>query len=146
MNKQEKILVPLDGSELAEKALVEVLRYAKALKPDVTLLQVVSIPDDVIHYGGETFSIDEQWEALKTAALRYLNSVRNRPEWGDVATHVAVETNDPAEAILNYCQKHDVDKIVMTTHGRTGKLRWVFGSVAFKVLQAADRTVVLIRP
>jgi nucleotide-binding universal stress UspA family protein len=50
-----------------------------------------------------------------------------------------------AEAILVFARKRNVDRIVMSTHGRTGINRWVYGSVADKVLRAADRTVVLVR-
>jgi nucleotide-binding universal stress UspA family protein len=139
------IAVPLDGSELAERALSEALTPGKALNAEVILLQVIPGADDVIREGARIISIDEQWQALKDRALQYLNGVRNRPEWSGVATRVAVEMGNPAETILDYCQQHGIDRIVMATHGRTGMSRWVFGSVAEKVLRAADRTVVLVR-
>jgi nucleotide-binding universal stress UspA family protein len=139
------IVVPLDGSELAERALSEALTLGKALNAEVILLQVIPGADDVIREGARIISIDEQWQARKDRALQYLNGVRNRPEWGGIATRVAVEMGNPAETILDYCQQHGIDRIVMATHGRTGMSRWVFGSVAEKVLRAADRTVVLVR-
>ncbi len=139
------LLVPLDGSELAETALNEANTLGKALHAEVILLQVISVADDVIHHGAVVISIDEQWQARKEQALIYLNEVRNRPEWRGVPTRVAVEMGHPAETILDYCRDHSIDRIVMATHGRTGMSRWVFGSVAEKVLRAADRTVVLVR-
>jgi nucleotide-binding universal stress UspA family protein len=139
-----KVLVPLDGSELAESALSEALTLGKALNSEVILLQVVPAADDVIRQGATTIWIDEQWQARKDRALQYLNGVCNRPEWKGVETQVAVEMGNPAETILDFCQQQGVDRIVMATHGRTGMSRWVFGTVAEKVLRAADRTVVLV--
>jgi nucleotide-binding universal stress UspA family protein len=146
MTKQTKILVPLDGSELAENALDAALALPKTFDSEVTLLQAVPIPDVVIRQGNMELSIDDQRENRKDGAMKYLNSVRNRPEWSGTRTQVAVEAGNPAEAVLNYCQEHSIDKIVMTTHGRTGMSRLVFGSVAYKVFHGADTTVVPIRP
>jgi len=146
MKKNTKILVPLDGSELAEDALSEARTLAKALNAEVTLLHVTPIPDDVIGEDGTRISIDEQWQARREQALQYLNGIRNRSEWSGVATQVAVEPGNPAEMILDYCQRHGIDRIVMSTHGRTRLKLWALGSVAYKVVHAADRTIVLIRP
>jgi nucleotide-binding universal stress UspA family protein len=140
-----KILVPLDGSELAKGALSEALTLGKALRAEVILLQVIPTPDDVIRRGATIISIDEQWQARKERALQYLNGVRNRPEWHSFTVRVAVEMGSPAETILDYCREHGADRIVMATHGRSGMRRWVLGSIADKVLRAADRTVVLVR-
>ena len=141
---QQRVLVPLDGSALAELALREALTLAKLPDSEVTLLQVVEPIEEVIT-DGEEFAIDQQWERRKSSALQYLNGIRSRPEWRSVHTQVAVEMGRPAETILDFAQKHDIDRIVMASHGRTGLGRWVYGSVADKVLRAADRTVVLVR-
>ena len=140
-----KLLIPLDGSELAESALKEANTLGKALHAEVIMLQAIPLAADVIRLGKTVISIDEQWHARKEQALIYLNGVRNRPEWREVATRVAVEIGSPAETILDFCRDHKIDRIVMATHGRTGMGRWIFGSVAEKVLRAADRTVVLVR-
>jgi nucleotide-binding universal stress UspA family protein len=130
MKEKRKILVPLDGSELAEEALGEALILGKALKADVTLLHVIPIPEDVIGQGTTRISIDEQWQARSDRALQYLNAIRNRPGWSGVATQVAVESGNPAGTILDYCQRHDIDRIVMSTHGRNRLKLWALGSVA----------------
>jgi len=140
-----RILVPLDGSPAAERALEEALTLAKALQAGVVLLQVVPPIEDVLRERAMTLAIDEVWEMQRHSALQYLNNVRTRPEWKDVVTEATVELGDPAETILEVCEKRGIDRIVMATHGRTGVKRWVFGSVAEKVLRAADRTVVLVR-
>ena len=143
-NIRQHILVTLDGSELAELALREALTLAKLPDSEVTLLQVVPPIEDVIT-DGEDFAIDQQWERRKINALRYLNGVCARPEWRGVHTHVVVEMGKPAETILDFAQRHNIDRIVMASHGRTGLGRWVYGSVADEVLRAADRTFVLVR-
>ena len=132
MKENTKILVPLDGSELAEDALSEARTLAKALNAEVTLLHVIPIPDEVIGEGGTRISIDEQWQARRERALQYLNGIRNRPEWSGVATRAAVESSNPAEKILEYCQRHDIDRIVMSTHGRNRLKLWALGSVAYR--------------
>ena len=141
---RQHMLVTLDGSELAELALPEVLTLAKLPESEITLLQVVPPIEEVVS-DGEDFAIDQQWERRRASALRYLNGICARPEWHGVRTHVAVEMGKPAETILDFAQRHNVNRIVIATHGRTGLGRWVYGSVADKVLRAADRTVVLIR-
>jgi nucleotide-binding universal stress UspA family protein len=145
MKEKTKILVPLDGSEVAEDALGEALILAKALNAEVTLLHVIPIPEDVIGEGATSISIDERWQARRDRTLQYLNAIRNRPEWSGVATQVAVESGNPAGTILDYCQRHDIDRIVMSTHGRNRSKLWVLGSVAYKVVHAGDRTIVLVR-
>lgn len=140
----QSILVPLDGSPLAELALREAGLLAGLPNSTVILLQVVPPIEDVIS-DGEVIAVDQQWENQKIHALRYLESIRARSEWKGLRVRVAVEMGKPAEVILDFARSHGVDWIVMSTHGRTGINRWVYGSVASKVLEAADRTVVLVR-
>jgi len=145
--ESKRILVPLDGSPLAEFALNEVGEIAELTDSRVILLNVVPTIEDVIYGGGEVFTIDQQWEMRRGSALDYLKSISQRPEWKKVKHEIAVEMGNPAEVILEFAQKQNIDRIVMTTHGRSGISRWgwSFGSVAHKVLQAANRTVVLVR-
>lgn len=140
----QTILVPLDGSPLAELALDEAQELARLPGSNVIFLQVIAPAENVIS-DGEEFAVDQQWERQRIDALRYLEGIRSRPEWKSVRTQMAVEMGNPAEVILDLARKLDVRWIVMSTHGRTGVNRWVYGSVATKVLEAADRTVVLVR-
>ena len=141
----KRILVPLDGSPLAEFALNEVGEIAELTDSQVILLHVVPTIEDVIHGGGEVFTIDQQWERRRASALDYLKSITRRPEWQGVKSEIAVEMGNPAEVIVDFAQRQNIDRIVITTHGRSGISRWSFGSVAHKVLEAADRTIVLVR-
>jgi nucleotide-binding universal stress UspA family protein len=139
------ILVPLDGSVFAESALTEAADLARALGAGVTLLRVFPNIDDVIQFGTILIPIDEIWAIERENALRYLNEVAQRPLLQGIRTTVVVEMGNSAEAILDVARKQDIGRIVMTTHGRSGLKRWVLGSVAEKILRAADRTVVLVK-
>ena len=140
----QSILVPLDGSPLAELALHDALLLAKLPDAKVILLNVIPPIEGVIS-DGDVISVDRQWENQRIHALAYLEGICERQEWKQVRTQIAVEMGPPAEVILEFARKHKVNWIVMSTHGRTGINRWVYGSVATKVLEAADRTVVLVR-
>lgn len=147
MSKQYKhILVPLDGSELAEAALVDAVSMAELNEAEMTLLQVVQPAEHVI--GAETMYpvyLDQQWQNQKLIALKYLDNLRHKLERAGVTINKAVELGLAGETIIDYAHHHPVDLIVMATHGRSGLSRWVYGSVADKVLRGADVPVLLVR-
>jgi nucleotide-binding universal stress UspA family protein len=146
MPSQQRILVPLDGSPLAELALGEAAALSKLPNTGVTFLHVIPPIEDVITIGPQEIAVDDQWELRRVEGLRYLRSIANRPEWQGVPVNTVVEMGRPAETILTFAENNRIGRIVMSTHGRTGLGRWVFGSVADKVLRAANTTVVLVRP
>lgn len=147
MAKQYKhIVVPLDGSELAELALVDAFSLAQLNQAEVTLLQVIPPIEQVVGAGtNHPIYIDQQWETKRGLALDYLTEVGQRLGSEDVSVHPAVELGPPAETIIDYAHKHAIDLIVMATHGRSGLQRWVYGSVADKVLRGAHLPVLLVR-
>ena len=147
MSKQYKhILVPLDGSELAELAVDDALGIAKLRQAEITLLQVVFPAEEVIGLEvGHPIYLDQQWQNKKVLGLEYLDSVCKRKGNEGLSVHLAIEMGEPAESIINYASQHPVDLIVMATHGRSGMARWVYGSVADKVLRGADVPVLLVR-
>jgi nucleotide-binding universal stress UspA family protein len=147
MDKRYKhILVPLDGSELAELALADALDLAESNQAEVTLLRVTSPIEEVIAADtGHPIFVDQQWAAQKMAALQYLGSVCERMDCKNIPVHHVVEMGLVAETIIDYVYQHPIDLIVMATHGRSGLQRWVYGSVADKVLRGADVPVLLVR-
>ncbi|OIP90760.1 MAG: hypothetical protein AUK24_03925 [Syntrophaceae bacterium CG2_30_49_12] len=149
MEKQYKhVLVPLDGSELAEAALTDALALARLSLAEVTLLKVVLPIEGVIEIGThDAIYVDEIWQINKKQALEYLESVRVRDRISNepFKVHVAVEMGPAAETIIDYARKHPVDLIVMATHGHSGLKRWVYGSVADKVLRGSHLSVLLVR-
>jgi len=143
MKQYKHILVPLDGSELAELALTDAFSLAQLHQAEVTLLQVIS-PLEHLVVNGDLF-LDELWALQKNAAVRYLEDISRRDECKNLKIHLAVEMGPTAEKIIEYTHQAPIDLIVMATHGRSGFKRWVYGSVADKVLRGADLPVLLVR-
>ena len=129
-----KILVPLDGSPLAEAVLETVNRLASALKAEVTLLQVHPDKGVLAHVNErETF---EASAYLKVQMLALT-------EIGIGARQV-IRTGNPAEEIVDYARVNGIDLIAMSTHGRTGLRRALLGSVAENVVRHSTIPVLLV--
>jgi nucleotide-binding universal stress UspA family protein len=140
------ILVPLDGSELAESALVDAFSLAQLSQAQITLLQVIAPIEHVLAAGTDyPIYIDQQWENERILALSYLNGICERMGCPEVSVHRIVEMGLAAETIIDYAHRQPIDLIVMATHGRSGLQRWVYGSVADKVLRGAEVPVLLVR-
>jgi nucleotide-binding universal stress UspA family protein len=147
MDKRYKhILIPLDGSALAEMALDDADAIAHLSHAEITLLHVVPPIETVLAVDvGHPIFVDQQWESQKILAFEYLNSVAKRLGDGSGLIHKVVEMGPAAETIIEYAHHHPVDLIIMSTHGRSGLQRWVYGSVADKVLRGSGVPVLLIR-
>lgn len=141
----KRILVPLDGSSLAEVALSHPVVLARLCDAELTLLMVVPPIADVVETALERISIDQQWEMRRSEAAKYLASIRERSEFVGLRTHIEVMMGPVAEMILNYAEARAIDLIVMTTHGRSGIRRWVWGSITENLLRAPQTTVMLVR-
>jgi nucleotide-binding universal stress UspA family protein len=145
----QHILVPLDGSHLAEAALQPAMEIAAKFDGRMTLLRVlqpvrlsVSSPD------GSAFArlVHEMQHHAEADAKGYLKGLQGslRQQGFVVHTHF-MRGEQVANAILDAVQGLDVDAIVMSTHGRSGFSRIVYGSIADKVLRQADVPILLIR-
>lgn len=139
------ILVPLDGSELAESALVEAKKLATA-GAEIILFQVIRLPLPVMSPDvGLSMPVIEM-DDLMAEAMTYLKEhVVTLAQQGFTARADVVEADNVADAIVQYAKKHGVDLIVKTTHGRGGLSRLVFGSVAEGVVRHASCPVLLVR-
>jgi nucleotide-binding universal stress UspA family protein len=143
------ILVPLDGSGLAETALPAALAFGQSFGSKLTLLRVVR-PPEVSGQSSGGVSYGDFITQLRSQAVAeaegYLKSQQGmlRQQGVETYTHIA-EGNNIAELILDQADSLEIDTIVMSTHGRGGLSRWVFGSVADKVLRRANVPVLLIR-
>ncbi|MHB8908810.1 MAG: universal stress protein [Syntrophales bacterium] len=149
----KKILVPLDGSKLAECSLNHVEKFHKSdIVGEVVLLNavVVEIPW-AIAGADEMHPKVFDYNALKKTFLdrsgRYLARIQSRlASAGINAKTETIESNVPAHIITDYAQKNGVDLIVIATHGYTGMKKMLLGSVALKVLHESNVPVLLIRP
>lgn len=138
----EHILVPLDGSELAEQALPHALALAKAFGSDLHLVTVISVVTVEPVPGG---IVGMSWERETAEAHDYLNAMAAQVlEAGPKCTQIVLH-GDVAGSILDQAEEVGSDLIVMSTHGRSGLGRWVYGSIADKVLRHASVPVLLIR-
>jgi nucleotide-binding universal stress UspA family protein len=143
------VLVPLDGSRLAETALEHAERLVGA-GDKITLLTVVQAPEIPIYdfYPMPSTLTHDYETSLKDAipfAQEYLDrtALQIRDLLG-INTDALVEIGQPEKLIVDVAEKLAVDAIVMSTHGRSGLNRWLFGSVTQKVLAAASRPVFVI--
>lgn len=150
----KRVLVPLDGSELAECALPHVKNLANAgCIGEMVLIRVVEM-DIPLDYSnlfdgvvGHEFDFSAYWNDLLDKSQKYLESVLSQLSWeGMKAETVVVKGGKPAQAIITYTQNNGIDLIVIATHGYTGLKKLVFGSVALNVLHDSHVPVLLVRP
>ena len=149
----KRILVPLDGSELAEGVLPHAADLAKGLQAEVVFIQVVNVlspiqPMEPISGPAvmPLLSLPEDVEAERKAAEDYLSRVVT--DWRAMGINACCEVvlDAPASSIVGYARSHQVDLIAMSTHGRSGLSRLVFGSVAEQVVREAGIPVLLVKP
>lgn len=156
----QKVLVPVDGSQLGECVLDHVRAVATGCHvADVVLLHVLKpisgpshahsmgegpsdhmIPDTdaaIYHYERET---------SESEAKEYLAKMTDRLGKDGVATRTEIARGDPAQEILLYAEKEGADLIIISTHGRSGVTKWAFGSVADKVIRHSIVPVLIAVP
>ena len=140
----QKVLVPLDGSDLAECALPHVKKMVKeGFVKDVTILTVIDIHPSALLEGADTTVI---YKAQMNNSREYMNKVQAqfRAEGMEVKTEIL--QGSAAQVISDYANDKKVELVVIATHGYSGVKRLMFGSVAFRVLHDSHVPVLLIRP
>jgi nucleotide-binding universal stress UspA family protein len=144
----KKILVPLDGSALAECVLPHVESVAKGCKVEEVILLRVTEP---FHHFCDLDGCVPQ-ETMnnidadnKSAAEKYLSELTERTAYNRVSVKPEVITGTPGESIAEYATNNSIDLIAIATHGRSGASRWTWGSVADRVLRSACVPVLMVR-
>jgi nucleotide-binding universal stress UspA family protein len=138
--KLTKILVPLDGSALAETAIPTAVQFAKEQGAAVVLMRAAEAP--WIH--GEDIA-DVQVHIVRDAE-KYLDELADRLRAGGSANvHTSVWYGAPSASIVEAAKAQHADLIVMTSHGRTGIGRLILGSVAESVLRGTTTPILLLR-
>lgn len=135
----KRIIVTLDRSDLAEQALKHAVAIAEAFGAVIDLLMIVPVAD---RDAGHTVSVD--WDAEIAEDEEYLAGVNSRVAEAGIEVHTELRRGKVAEEILHYADKSDADLIVMSSHGRSGGGRWVYGSTADRVLRHAPVPVLLV--
>ena len=146
----KKIMVPLDGSELAECVIpyiegfigqgeVEAIVFVRVVRP---VISPASFNDSITY-------IPEDWNKLesekKFSAEKYLKKVVSRLRHNGVKFQTEVLVGRIGDSLIDYIKANDFDLIVIATHGRSGLSRWVRGSVADKILSASNVPVLMVR-
>ncbi|MEA3336099.1 MAG: universal stress protein [Chloroflexota bacterium] len=151
-----RILVPLDGSVFAELALDHAGQIAVAGETEVHLVTVAPLLSDqslavvdlypVPAYHDYQADQSEEMQQARGQYDDYLIQVAGRPPLtGHEVKTIVRFGHQPAEEIISYAEDADCDLIVMSTHGRSGIGRWVYGSVADKVLRGSHIPIFLVR-
>lgn len=147
-----RILITLDGSEVAERVMEPALAIARALDARVILLRVNEImpinPLDVA--ASWDWDVQEPERRLvgemRQAAEAYLREVALRHSLAPADVQTIVLDGSPVDRIQEFARLYGIDLIAMSTHGRTGLRRWLYGSVTAKVMRGSDRSMLIIRP
>ncbi len=147
-----KIMVPLDGSELAECVLphVETISNSGQVK-NVVLVRVVNpirLPASVPATGDFGFREEDRLQLedhRRLTAESYLKMLANRLKIEGANISHAVVEGKVADSLADYAVNNDVDLIVIASHGRSGVSRWVMGSVAEKMVRSSCVPVLMVR-
>lgn len=142
-----KILVPLDGSELAECVLPHVESISKGCGAEtVVFLRVI---DSDMPSAVDAYLTEEQKKEIdegnEMAGKNYLNQIVSQIQLGKINLQTQLINGKVAESIIGYTEENSIDLIIIATHGRSGVSRWVWGSVADHVLRGVCIPVLMIR-
>jgi nucleotide-binding universal stress UspA family protein len=137
----KRALIPLDGSAVAESIVPFILEIAGPLDMEVTLVRVL-VPTPLAVEGAVVF---DDVEKLRADAEAYLAGVAAELRGKGVRVTTTVRQGEPVDQILAVARDADADLIAMTTHGRSGLSRLLFGSIAAAVLVRAEVPVFMMR-
>jgi nucleotide-binding universal stress UspA family protein len=136
----QHLLVPLDGSALAECVLPHTIAFARAFKSQVTLLRVLASPAP-----GTAIDVFD-WQLQKAGAEVYLDEIAARLQTAGLPVATAVVEGQPAARVIDYAHHHQVNLVVLSSHGASGLTDWSMGSVAQKILLRSHLSTLLVRP
>jgi nucleotide-binding universal stress UspA family protein len=135
------ILVPLDGSPLAECVLPHVLAIAQAVNASITILHVLERPRET----GELPTDPFYWDLKKSAARVYLDQITARLKDTRLDLTNTILEGVASESIIEYANNSNTDLIALSTHGRSGLSSWNVSSVVQKIILRAYKSTLLVR-
>jgi len=143
----EKILVCLDGSDLAEEILPYVKEVARRFKSGLVLLEVTMPPSAVVEPTTGYYSAPTpvEIEREEEEAASYLEGVAQELQKEGLEVEYLTLPGSPGRTIVSYAEESDIGLIALGTHGRSGLRRLAFGSVAEHVLKQSGLPVLIIR-
>jgi nucleotide-binding universal stress UspA family protein len=144
----KKIMVPLDGSELAECVLPNAETMARQNDAELVLVRVVEPISDTHVSGGVFVHIDQlnkMENDTKQIAAKYLEQIKARLNAGNIKSDCQVLIGNPASELIEFVEKNKIDLIIIASHGRSGVGRWIWGSTAEKLLHHICIPILMIR-
>jgi len=136
------ILIPLDGSPLAECVLPHVLTMGRGTNANVTLLHVVELPHAII----DQQAVDPlEWHLRKQEADEYLNNIAAKIRYHNLNVENVIMEGSPAECVIDFADNNNVDLIALSSHGRSGLSGWNLSSVVQKIILRSSKSMLLIR-
>lgn len=143
----KRILVPLDGSELAEIAFTQAQTLAKELTGSIVTLRVLEaftrLEKELLWQ--QHLVIDDVEFERRIDAEEYLHKLASQMDAANIPCESKLYSGDPVSAIQQVAEEEEIDLIIMSTHGRSGYSRWIYGSVASQVLHSANCPLLLMR-
>ena len=140
----DRILVPTDGSELSTPAVEMALDLAEIHDATLHVLYIVDQPVSVSGMGEGFSGLDELLDALEEKGTKATKAVVEQASERNIETTAAVRRGNPHDDILSYATEHEIDVIVMGTHGRTGVKRALLGSVTENVVRHSEIPVLTV--
>jgi nucleotide-binding universal stress UspA family protein len=137
-----QILIPLDGSLLAERAIAHAEQFAKVFGGKITLLQVL---DPTPFHENRNAVEPLNWQIRKAEAEMYLQGVAGKIRDRGIPAEYAIQEGCAPDKIINFAHSENVDLVVLSTHGISGLSRWNTSSVTNKVLEKIYLPVLLVR-
>jgi nucleotide-binding universal stress UspA family protein len=137
----DHILVPLDGSILAECVLPHILAFAQTFYSKVTILNVL---DRETAYGSRNIVNPLEWVIHKAVAENYVQGISDRLSKAGLQISTAITEGRAADSIINYAHEHKVDLIALSSHGLSGLSGWNISSVVQKVIYRAYTSLLII--
>ncbi len=141
----QRILVPLDGSQVGQAVIPNAEALGRVLDAELVLFQAlqpsrtwVRVDDGISH------TVLQIEKSVKACAVSHLHEIAEALSKRGLRTSSVVVLGSAADEIIDYAKENAIDLIAMSTHGRSGIRRWVFGSVADKVLHAGDTAILVV--
>lgn len=136
------ILLPLDGSAFAECALYHAAAFAQAFKAQITLIQAVERPKTT----DSTHPFDPlDWYMCKTKAEVYLDGLVGRLQETGLESNAVIVEGHPQNQIVEFVYSHDVDLIMLSSHGQSGLSAWTVSSTAKQIVAQARISTMIVR-
>lgn len=144
----EKILVCLDGSELAEQILPYITEQAKKFKSKVILIQAIAKPSSVISGTGPVTgpALQDQIDAEDSKATKYLSRIATKLQEEEIAAEYTTVKGAPGQEIVGYARENEINLIAIATHGHSGIKRAILGSIADYVIRESHLPMLVIKP